>query len=117
MKNKFDRKKHILLDTSWGDFDRETDKNNRLQKELLEFRRAIKIYKLGECKIDKIVEILTKICNNNADLPTSFIKCINEVLELLNKDFDWKDLSNAENFRTSWGRGQQYVSFRKAYDI
>ncbi|OCR92406.1 class I SAM-dependent methyltransferase [Campylobacter fetus] len=113
-KNKFDRKKHILLDTSWDDFDREIDKNDRLQKELLEFRQAIRIYKLGECKIDKIVKILTKICNNNADLPVNFIKCIKEVLELLNKDFSWEDLSNAENFRTSWGRGQQYVSFRRS---
>ena len=107
----YDAKKHLLLDCTWSDFYRDEGLNNALNADLIVFRELIKAYKYGERSIDEIINILKQIRDKNADLPNSFALCIDEVLNLLARDFSADDVANSTQFSKSWGRGMQYIAF------
>ena len=107
----YDAKKHLLLDCTWSDFYRDERLNNALNADLIVFRELIKAYKYGERSIDEIINILKQIRDKNADLPNSFALCIDEVLNLLARDFSADHVANSKQFSKSWGRGMQYIAF------
>lgn len=109
----FDSKRHLLLDYEFEDFNRDVKKNQNLSTQLLKFRCTLA--KLRDFKENKsvVIEVIKDIKQTNADLPNDFVSCLDEVIGLSSKSFNAFDVANMEIFAKKWGRGQQYIAFRK----
>lgn len=113
----FPIKRHLLLCEKFSDNLRDEAKNNALLSHLVELKQEISEYrKKGDiARLKPICDILQVILKTNSDFGEFFHKSIEEVITLLQNPTSIcvKSVANMQYFSNAWGRGAQYVSFKK----
>lgn len=113
----FPIKRHLLLCEKFSDNLRDEAKNNALLSHLVELKQRLGEYrKNGDiAKLLPICEILQIILKTNRDFGEFFDKSVEEVIALLQNPASIcvKRVANMQYFSKAWGRGAQYISFKK----
>lgn len=117
IREQFRLKQHCLLSIDLLDNAREISSNQRLEKDLKRFRALIVELKQGGSALEimqKAILVLQEILERNQDLGTAFSLPLLEVIAFLREgNITAKGVASLGDFAKAWGRGQQYISFKR----
>lgn len=101
---------HNLIDYRFSAKDRDSEKNIQLSQYCLNLISLVKNSK----RVESIRDCLLKIKENlNTEVDNTTILSIDEVIDILSKEFTAEDINNMKYFTSAFGRGQSYISFVK----